>query len=145
MATKKASRGSISRSVDNIFPHSRIRKLLDAHGINESVATEVDKAKDVLLTMKKAGGPAQPQRVTPIKRDASEADKAKHAEARAKYLQALKEYNDYTSPTFKKLVVAHSTIKHLAKLVKLLTPIVQHPTETNEQFKARQHKHAGSI
>lgn len=113
---KKISRIQLSHIVSLIIAPPRIRRYLDTLGINKIIAETSDKIKEEIMQIKKEGFGEKPVAPESIRKDAPESVKSKHAEDKARFEEAMKKYNEYTSERYKKLEVAYKFCKILIKL-----------------------------
>jgi hypothetical protein len=89
--------------------------------VNKEVEVELNRVKDTLLQMKKAGGPQRPVAPASLKKDATDLERTKHTEARTKYLTQVKEYNAYVSENYRNLDRVYNVCRLLSRLHPLLT------------------------
>jgi hypothetical protein len=130
--TKKAPRLSLNKLTDNVIAPARVRRFLDANGVNREIETELNKVKNTLLQMKKAGGPSRPTPPAPLKKDATELERTKHTEARNKYLAQVKEYNNYVSENFRRMERVHTVCRLLSRLQPLLARETRNASQNRE-------------
>lgn len=164
MATenKKTVRQQLSKVTGSTISPARIRKFIDALGINKDIEDKLNKIKDEILKIKKEGGPQLPTPPETPKKDANEQQKNKYAELKKKYDTDLAKYNDFESEKHKRLELVYSLCKHLQKIHTLLLKekrnlnqnkelsdliqtvndqIVQKADESEESFKLRKDKY----
>lgn len=130
MATIKKERRQLSDVIGLTFSPARVRSCMDINWVNREVEEKCDVSNQKLLEIKKEeypGVPVKPERPAYPGKDAGAADKKKYEsekkkykELRDAYIVALKEYNKYKSPRYKRLETAHRYSRLLGKLKALL-------------------------
>lgn len=116
----KPVRQQLSKVTQITISPARIRRHLDCNGINKLVEDQLDALKLEILRIKKEGGPQMPAAVESLKKEATDAQKTKHAADHAKYLVELKKYNDFSSERYNRLCVVYKLCKYLNKVHNLL-------------------------
>lgn len=124
MAESKVNRQQLSKVTNVIISPARIRGFLDNKGINKTIENSIDKVKDQLNALKKAGGPAHPKLAD---------DKSN--EAKVKYADELKHYNEYVSEAYKNLETVYGLCKVLFKIQPLLLKKRENGKQTENQTK----------
>lgn len=127
MTDNKVNRQQLSKVTGVAISPARIRGFLDSRGINKAIEDKLEKVKDQLGKLKKAGGPVLPKTL-------SKEEKENEA-LKTKYTEEVKRHHDYVSESYKTLETVYGLCKLLFKVHPLLLKKRDAGKQTDNQLK----------